>query len=255
MFKNLIFCGTGILLGFLLGFLIANAVSRQAAAPQQSARASQTPRASEAPAAQPGTAGPLPPNTGGQLPPNHPDIGTPAGEASAASTSAEAQAAMDEADRKPKSYAAQMRAAETFYDLKDYEKAELYLARALAIHPKDPQALVLMGNSKYDRKDFAGAADFYERALAVRPNDPDVRTDYGNTFFLREPPDFDRAIAEYRKSIAVDPRHEKSWLNLASASIRKRDKATALEAVARLEAVSPQNASIPSLRQGAEALP
>lgn len=247
MLKNFMYCSAGILVGFLVGFLVANTVS-QPAAPSQTAN---TPAATRAPV------GPLDPSEmDGELPPNHPDIGQPAnGEGGTpASTSAEAQEAMDEADRDARDFDAQMKAAETFYGLRDFEKAELYLSRALDLKPEDVKAHVLMGNSKYDRKDFDGAAAFYERALAIDPNDPNVRTDFGNTFFLREPPDLQRAISEYRKSLAVEPRHEQSWLNLASASIRLKDKATAIEALARLEAVNPQNPSLPSLRQGAEAL-
>ena len=155
----------------------------------------------------------------------------------------------------PRDFAAQFKAAETFYRLRDYRKAEQYGARAAELKPGDFKAHVLVGNSRYDRKDFNGAAAAYERALAINAADPDVRTDYGNTFFLRQPPDLDRAVAEYRKSLAVNPRHEQSWLNLASASVQKKDKQTALEALARLEAVNPRNPSLPALRQSAESLP
>src|ERR687883_106443 len=44
------------------------------------------------------------------------------------------------------------------------------------------------------------AATFYERPLAIKPDSPDVRTDLGNTYFNRK--DYDRALAEYRKSVA-----------------------------------------------------
>jgi tetratricopeptide (TPR) repeat protein len=195
---------------------------------------------------------------GGQLPPDHPEIGPAAGGTAAsapAPVSPEAQAAADAADKSPRDFAAQFKAAETFYRLRDYRKAEQYGARAAELRPRDFKTHVLLGNSRYDRKDFTGAAEAYERALSINADDPDVRTDYGNTFFLRQPPDLDRAIAEYRKSLAASPRHEQSWMNLASASVQKKDKQTALEALARLEAVNPNNPSLPTLRQSAESLP
>ncbi len=247
MTRNLLLCAAGVVAGFLVGFLVSNSIS-------QSNGAQPSPSRRPAPASAPVADG----ATGGALPPNHPDIGSaaPGGAAgSPASTSAEAQAAMDKADRDGKDFDAQWAAAETFRRLKDFDKTELYLSRALEARPRDFKTLAALGNSRYDRGDYAGAASFYERALEINADDPDVRTDYGNTFFLRTPPDFDRAISEYRKSIAVSPAHEQSWMNLASASINKGDKPSALEPLPRLEAVNPPNPSLEALRQRANALP
>lgn len=242
--KNFILCTVGIIAGFFIGFLVANTMS-QPPAVTQGARTT---------GAASGEAPFVDSEGESQLPPNHPDISGLSGNDSPAANSAEAQAAMEAADKSPRDFAAQLKAAETFYEMGDYTKAELYGTRAIDLKPDDVKALVLAGNAKYDRKDFNGAAQFYERALQKNPNDPNVRTDYGNTFFLREPPDLDRALVEYRKSVAVDPRHEQSWLNIASASIRKKDKQAALDALSRLEAVNPQNPSLPTLKQGAQAL-
>jgi tetratricopeptide (TPR) repeat protein len=237
MSKNLLFCVAGIALGFFVGFLITNAVTKPgvptAAADSRSA-------AGRAP-------GPLKPEQmAGDLPVGHPEVGE-GGAGSAASTSARAQAAMDKADRSPKEFAAQVEAAEVFYTLRDYEKAALYLDRALAIKPSDFDALVLMGNVKYDAKQYADAATFYERALAIKPDTPDVRTDLGNTYFNRE--DFDRAIGDYRKAVAVDPFHLNAWRNIATAAIRKGDKATATEAVEKLQTIAPQSEELPAFRE------
>ena len=246
--RNALFCATGIFLGFVIGFFVANAVTRPGAPAAANKSAS----------AAPAEAGPLDPTqSAGPLPPGHPDIAGAEGAAApatAASTSAEAQAAMAKADAAPKDFAAQLKAGQVFYELSDYKKAALYLDRALALKPADYDALVLAGNTRYDDKDFAAAAAFYERALAVDPNSPDVRTDYGNTFFMRTPPDFDRAIAEYRKSVAIDPGHVNSWKNIAAAALRKGDRATAAEAVERLAAVNPGSPDLPSFRQSLEAL-
>ncbi len=255
MSKNAIFCVIGIFLGFIVGFFVANGVSRPSA-PVAAATA-------PAPAEQ--AAGPLDPSqSDAPLPPGHPDIGgaggaTGAGGAgvpstTAAATSAEAQKAMEKADRTPKEFDAQLSAAQVFYNLQDYKKAALYLDRALALKPQNFDALVLMGNTKYDDKDFTGAATFYEQALAVNANSPDVRTDFGNTFFMRTPPDYDRALAEYRKSVALDPSHVNSWKNIASAGLRKGDRTIVSEAIERLATISPQNPELPALRQSLDAM-
>jgi tetratricopeptide (TPR) repeat protein len=246
MSKNVLLCALGIVLGFAVGFFITNAVTRPGAYV-----------ASPRPAASDGTAGPLKPEQmGGDLPPGHPSVDGGAqsdAPASAASTSSEAQTAMDKADRSPKDFQAQVEAAQVFYGLRDYDKATLYLDRALSIKGNDFDALVLMGNTKYDDKDFAGAATFYERALAAKPDSPDVRTDLGNTYFNRG--DYDRAIEEYRKSVAHDPNHLNSWRNIAAAALQKGDKAAATEAVEQLARLAPQSEETESFRQQLARMP
>ena len=240
MSKNVIICAAGILLGFVLGFFITNAVTTPGA---RSASASSP--ASDADA----QAGPLrPEQMSGDLPQGHPPVeGDADGGGSAASTSSEAQAAMDKADRAPKDFQTQLAAAQVFYRLHDLDKATLYGARALALKSNDFDALTLLGNAKYDARDFASAAGFYERALAARPDSPDVRTDLGNTYFNRE--DYDRAVAEYRKSVAIDPNHFNTWKNIAAAAVRKRDKTLLSEAVERLSQMAPQSEDTEAYRQ------
>ncbi|HEV7891847.1 MAG TPA: tetratricopeptide repeat protein [Pyrinomonadaceae bacterium] len=242
MSKNFLICALGIALGFVLGFFITNAV----APPLSPASPSSARAASDS------QAGPLrPEQVSGELPQGHPPVNDDAGDAdgggSAASTSSEAQAAMDKADRAPKEFQPQLDAARVFYGLHDYDKAALYGNRALALKGNDSDALTLLGNAKYDARDFEAAAVFYERSLAVRPDSPDLRTDLGNTYFNRG--DYDRAVAEYRKSVAIDPDHLNSWKNLAAAALRKRDKALLSEAVEQLSRIAPQSEETETYRQ------
>ena len=242
MSKNVVICAAGIVLGFVLGFFITNSVTTPGVP------ASSSPDS----AAADDSAGPLgPEQMSGDLPPGHPNVGGgadgAAGVGSAASTSSEAQAAMDKADRAPKEFQTQLDAAQVFYRLHDFDKAALYGNRALALKGNDFDALTLLGNARYDAQDFAAAEGFYERALAVRPDSPDVRTDLGNTYFNRA--DYDRAVAEYRKSVALDPDHLNSWKNMAAAALRKRDKALLSEAVEHLSRIAPQSEETESYRQ------
>ena len=244
MSKNLILCALGLALGFIVGFLVTNSITKPVA---------QAVAVRPAAAGGDGSARPLAPDQmGGELPPGHPQV--PGGGAgTAASTSAEAQGAMDKADRAPKDFQVQLDAARVFYELHDYDKTALYLERALKLKANDYDALVLMGNTKYDARDFAAAAGFYERALAVRADSPDVRTDLGNTYFNRG--DFDRAVAEYRKSVALNPDHANSWRNIAAASLQKGDKASATEAVGQLTRLAPQSPETETFRRKLAELP
>jgi tetratricopeptide (TPR) repeat protein len=253
--KNLSYCLGGLLVGFFVGFLIANRMS-VAAPPVQVASSPNQSSVSVKEAAPPLD----PSQSTGQLPPGHPDInqiasdGSPASADGAAASSAEAQTAMEAADAKPADFTLQLAAARTFSRLKAFDKAAVYFERALKLKPKDADALVEAGNTKYDAGDFAAAADYYSRSLAVRP-DADVQTDLGNTYFQRNPPDYRRAIEEYRKSLAIDPRHEKALQNMASAALNLRDKTTVRDAIDKLTAVNPDNATLPSLRASLNNLP
>jgi tetratricopeptide (TPR) repeat protein len=254
MSKNILLCVIGLALGFGVGFFLANKVT--GSLPAAPAAAANAPRAA------PDSAPPLDPNqAGAPLPPGHPDInsttagGTDANPNGVAATNAEAQSAMEAADRKPKDFDLQMNAATVFYKLKAYDKAALYLGRAVELKPKDTDALVALGNTKYDAGDFLAAATFYERALAVQPQNPDVQTDLGNTYFQRQPPDYRRAIEEYRKTVKIDPRHEKAWQNIAAAAMQLGDKATAREAVQQLASVNPANPTLAALRTRVEEMP
>ncbi|MCA1817197.1 MAG: tetratricopeptide repeat protein [Acidobacteria bacterium] len=255
--RNILFCAAGLAVGFLVGFMIANQL--KIAAPQSSSAVAAS---NEQSSISVKGAPPLDPSQDtSQLPPGHPDISHTASDGSkpspdgAAATSPDAQAAMEAADAKPNDFDAQLRAADLFARLGANDKASVYLERATVIRPKDAGALVRLGNLKYDAGDFAAAADLYTRALAARPTDADVRTDLGNTYFQRDPPDYHRAIEEYRRALAIDPRHEKALQNMASAALNLRDKATAREAVDKLASVNPNNETLASLRAALDNLP
>ena len=237
MTKNILLSLAGILLGFFLGFFVANVGERP------------HPAMNTASASNDSSAQPLEPGQGGQLPPGHPVINdNGAGDAAPAASSAQAQAAMDEADRNPKDFTAQIRAAAIFFQLGSMDKAELYLTRSLAIKPDDPDALTGMGQTKYERRDYATAATYFEKVLAQNPNDAELRTDLANTYAKRTPPDYARAIAEYRKALEADPKNELALEGLAGVALQKGDKEAARDAVEKLAGVNPSNPALSSLR-------
>lgn len=235
MKKNILYSVAGILLGFFLGFTVANFGGRTRLA------------LNTAPASN-GSARGSAPGEGGQLPPGHPNINGDTAGASPASSSAQAQAAMDEADRNPKDFTAQIRAAAIFFQLGSMDKAELYLNRSLALKPDDPDALTGMGQTKYEQGDYTTAATYFEKVLAKNPDDADLRADLGNTYARRSPPDYARAIAEYNKALAANPKNEQALEGLASAALQKGDKAAARDAVEKLAGVNPSNPALASLR-------
>ena len=129
----------------------------------------------------------------------------------------------------------------------DGEAAEPEYYLPLDAASRKPYTVTVSGKS------LAAAQTFYERALAVKSDSPDVRTDLGNTFFNRK--EYARALAEYRKSVAVAPTHVNSWRNIAAAALNLGDKPTAAEAVERLAALDPQNPDLETYRRRVAELP
>lgn len=110
------------------------------------------------------------------------------------------------------------------------EKALPVLTRAYGLDATDYDVLVGLANTYYDigyfgkeNANFERAREFYIKALAKRPDDIEVRTDLGLTYFLQEPPDYPTAIAEFEKSLAINPKHEKT-LSFAALAMKNQNK-------------------------------
>lgn len=129
------------------------------------------------------------------------------------------------------------------------------LKRAQEANPKDYQLTVVTGNALFlvarnsgDTARIAEARKYYEQALQTKPDDVLVRTSLGMTYFYDKPSDPQRAIREYRKSLAVDPRHEPTLQNLVPALIATDNLAEAERRLDELERLNSANEDLPNLR-------
>ena len=129
--------------------------------------------------------------------------------------------------------------------------ASRILQRANELNPKDYEVLVALGNLFFDigyvnksNEHFQKAREFYEKALNQRPNDVDVRTDYGLSFFLESPPNYEKAIAEFQKSLAENPKHEKTLQFLIQAYLKTGEKQEAENYLAKLKQINPNAPSL-----------
>jgi tetratricopeptide (TPR) repeat protein len=217
--ENILYGIIGLLLGVIVGFFGANYLNHTAPAP------------SAVP-----TGAPNAPFAQGQQAPGGamlPQVG----------------AALDKAKSEPDNFDAQKQAGMMYYKIRNLDEATRYLTQANRINPEDRETLVTLGNISFDGDKYPDAEKFYTAALEQKPDDPDVRTDLGLSFFLRQPRDIDRAISEYRKALQYDPKHELTLQNLCAALKEKGDKEALAVAVKQLEAVNPQNAALPKLKQ------
>ena len=122
------------------------------------------------------------------------------------------------------------------------------LTRAYDNNKQDYDVVVALGNIYFDigyfKKDnapFQKAREFYSQALQQKPNDVDVRTDLGLTYFLINPPENERAVAEFQKSLQTNPKHEKTLQVITQTFLAQNNAAEAEKYVTKLREVNSEN--------------
>lgn len=218
--ENTLFVIIGILLGFMGGFFFANSVNQGSVAP--TVVATQPP---------------------GSLPDGHPAV--PGGSGAVP----EVQAAIDRAKQNPTDFEAQMKAAELYYQIQRFDGAVEFLKKANGLQPENQEVLVNLGNANFDAGRYEDAEKWYTTALAKKPDNLDVRTDLGLTFIFRDKPNYDRAVAEFKRVLDADPNHVQALQNLTVAFTKKSDAANASATLAKLEQVDPSNSALVKLRE------
>ena len=103
-----------------------------------------------------------------------------------------------------------------------------------------------------DAGGFDEAADFLARANALRPDDLDVRSLLAVTYFMRTPPQQDRAISELRRNLETDPAHLPTLHNLTRMLIETRRLDEAEATLEKLEKAKPDYEQLPQLRAEVE---
>ncbi len=222
---NILFGVVGLLAGLIVGFMFANSINKQAVA---------SPVASEMKA-------------NSNIPPGHPEI--PPGATVPGGMTPEIQAAIDKAKQSSNDFDAQVSAAEAYYQIEKFDDAIGYLKKANQLKPEDREVIVHLGNANFDGNHYDEAEKWYMAALAKKPDDVNVRTDLGLTFVFREPPNYERAIQEFSKSLETDPNHIQALQNLTVAYTKKGDAAKAKAILAKLQSVDTGNTAIAKLRE------
>jgi tetratricopeptide (TPR) repeat protein len=133
------------------------------------------------------------------------------------------------------------------------ESARL-LQRVYDKNPKDYDATVALGNAffdigffKKDAQSLQKGRDFYQKALEQKPDDADVKTDLGISYYVAEPPDFEKASAELQKALETDSKHERALLFMAQTLLKQNNPAEAEKYLARLKTINPQTPSLDEL--------
>jgi tetratricopeptide (TPR) repeat protein len=229
----------GLFVGLVAGFVVTNYLNRPEFAPGASAAAG----------------GP-----GMGQPDTHEHEDSPTGAGQQQISDDELKHIMQQVDSNPDRYEDQLMLAEYLMRVRHQpQDAIKYYERANALKPTELKPLVGLGDANLDAASFAqdeakrnellaASALNYEKALAIEPDNVNLLTDMGLSYFFRTPPETDKAIAAYRRSLQVDPKHEITLVNLTVALTAKGDAQAAEETLARLQAVNPNNQKLAQLR-------
>lgn len=129
------------------------------------------------------------------------------------------------------------------------------LDRAYQKNQTDYDLLVTQGNLYFDigyfdkdNENLAKAREFYQKALEQKPSDADARTDFALTFFLQNPPDNEKAVAELKKSFQENPKNEKT-LQFLTQALLKQGKAQEAEGYwVKLREINPKTLSLAEIQ-------
>jgi tetratricopeptide (TPR) repeat protein len=232
--NSAIFIILGVIAGFIAGFIVANKLN---------ASEINTLRGQSAPQTQPANSASSNSNDDSLAP-------------------AEIEAKIAEADKNPTNFSYQKNLGISLYrygamkqneDL--IERSMTILERANSLDGKDFEVLVALGNAQFDigffKKDramFDKARVSYNGALAIKPADADVRTDLGISYFVQEPPDYDRAVTELQKVLAADPKHDRAMQFLVQVYAKQGKIPEAEKMLGNIIALNPSNPAIADLR-------
>ena len=183
--ENLLFAIIGILLGFIIGFLLANSISQRDFAARLGATAGQQSQ---------------------NLPPNHPPIGGDQTGEGGQQMLASVQTAMKQARENPNDFEAQVTAAKLEYQIQRYDQAIEYLLAANKLKPDDFDVLGMLGEANMDAKHYDAAAKWYKAALIKKPGDlPSLD---GYCFVLLQNGDAKGAEEAMNKLAKLDPTNQ-----------------------------------------------
>jgi tetratricopeptide (TPR) repeat protein len=176
-------------------------------------------------------------------------------------TEEEIAATIARADQRPDDFQTQRSVGVAIYrygamkeDAKLIRRSIQILDRAVSLSPGDYDVILTLGHANFDvgyfeknNESLARARTFYQKALAMKPNDPDVQTDMGLTYFLETPQDLENSVAEFRKSLASNPKHEKTLQFIVQALAKQNKISEASNYLDQLRTVNPRNESITEL--------
>ncbi|HEX5328252.1 MAG TPA: sulfotransferase [Acetobacteraceae bacterium] len=123
------------------------------------------------------------------------------------------------------------------WEASQFEAAERSLASVLALSPRDPKAVRMLGMVARSRGDYAEAVDCYRSVLAVWPEDFFLRTELGLSLLSLD--EIEEATEHFRRACELEPDSAPAWFTLGEALWRQADGEEAVEALQRALVLEP----------------
>lgn len=218
--KSLLFALAGVVVGFIVGFAVANSLNRN-------------------------------PSATLTAPPNNPTLNQPNASLPNRTTEMLPDVAdtLGKAKDEPNNFAAQMKAGDMYAQIGRFDEAVKFYEAGVKLKPNDLQANLALANSYFDSKQYENAEKYYAKVLEINPKDVNARTDLATTLVERANPDYERAVKEFQQSLTIDPKHEPTLYNLAVAYSRKGDTENARKTLTQLEQANPNSRLVERLKQ------
>jgi tetratricopeptide (TPR) repeat protein len=241
----------GTVLGFVVGFALANNINRQE---QDKLRAQL--------AQQGGGAATKPPGANDRPQQGKPQNASGDDDSMPTLTPEQLKNAVAKADESPSDAELQRKVGQALYiyawqagNASILPDVARILRRAHDLDPKNFETALMAGDAHFliarsggDPKPLIDARRLYESALESKPDDVEARTKYGMTYFYDKPPDAQRAIREYRRALQVDPHNAIPLQNIADALIETGNLDEAEKRLNELQQVNANNQELARLR-------
>ena len=175
--ENLLFAIIGILLGFIVGFMLASSMSQKMLMPQTA-------------------------STQQQMPGDHPPVGGEGG-TNPQAVREQVTASLEKARTEPKNFEAQIEAARLYYQIQRYDQAIEFLVKANQIKPTDYETVRMLGVMNLDAGHYDTAVKWYQTAMQMKSDDVMVLAGLSHATLLKgDAKAAEDAIAKLEK---VDP--------------------------------------------------
>lgn len=120
-------------------------------------------------------------------------------------------------------------------------------------NPSDAATRVELGDMYFDAGRFSEAVDWYQQALKIQPRNVNVSTDLGIAYYYLNDPD--KALAQFDRSLAIEPTHAKTLLNIGIVrAFGKQDLKGAADVWQKILTVAPASEEARAAKQALDGL-